>query len=116
MNDLDNKQQEVINKVKFEADRVGQIVSDLNTVKADLHTVFADMRSNRNSLFEETKAFATKTDETAGGTEATINELHEKTKLFADQTIAEIANIKSNLATEIKFSFHHVSRSFFFFI
>ena len=74
VNDIDSKQKEVVDKVKFEADRAGQIVSDFNSVKADLDTVFADTRSKMESLFQETKAFAAKTDETAGGMEAKVNE------------------------------------------
>ena len=36
VNDIDNKQREVVDKVKFEADRVGQIVSDFNLVEAGI--------------------------------------------------------------------------------
>ena len=100
VNDIDNKQKDIIDKVRLEADRVSQIVTDCNVVRAELETTFADIRSKMSMLFEETKVFANQTVETAGGMDAKVNELHAKTKLFADQTVAEIVSIKGSLTTE----------------
>ena len=49
VNDIDNKQREVVDKAKPEADRVGQIVGKFKLVKTGIDTAFTEIRSSSSS-------------------------------------------------------------------
>ena len=84
VNDIGNKQKEVIDKVQLEANRINQIVSDFNLVKNDLDTAFADIRAKVETLYEQTHVSAAKAGEEAKLVHNEVTQLDAKTHLFAN--------------------------------
>ena len=55
LNNFDQNQKDVIDKIKLEADRVDTVIQEFNLVKEKLDLSFADMDAKMQTLFDNTK-------------------------------------------------------------